>query len=53
LAGNLPAAELRLTTAELAELDAATMPPPVYPNWFTDTLTDQPVLDALSRPTRV
>jgi aryl-alcohol dehydrogenase-like predicted oxidoreductase len=46
---NLGAADLVLTAAELAELDAATTPPPVYPNWFIDNLADQPAAQALAR----
>jgi len=46
---NLGAAELRLTSAEVADLDAATPLPPVYPNWFIDGLADQPVVEALAR----
>jgi aryl-alcohol dehydrogenase-like predicted oxidoreductase len=46
---NLGAVELHLTPAELAQLDSATPLPPVYPNWFNDNLTDQPVAEALRR----
>lgn len=45
---NLGAAELHLTHEDIAELDAATPLPPVYPNWFNDGLTDQPVSHALA-----
>lgn len=50
LEDNLHAVDLTLTKAELAELDAATAPPPVYPNWFIDNLADQPVAAALGGP---
>jgi aryl-alcohol dehydrogenase-like predicted oxidoreductase len=46
---NLGAADLKLTDAEVAELDAATPLPPVYPNWFNANLVDQPVAQALAR----
>jgi aryl-alcohol dehydrogenase-like predicted oxidoreductase len=46
---NLGAAELRLTAAELGELDEATKLAPVYPNWFSDRLIDEPSQKALSR----
>jgi aryl-alcohol dehydrogenase-like predicted oxidoreductase len=49
LADNLGAAKLRLSEAEVAELDGLTAPAPVYPNWFIDRLVDQPVLEALAR----
>ncbi|MBW8789719.1 MAG: aldo/keto reductase, partial [Rhizobium leguminosarum] len=42
LADNLGAAELVLDEDDLAALDAATEPAPVYPNWFIDNLVDQP-----------
>jgi aryl-alcohol dehydrogenase-like predicted oxidoreductase len=48
---NLGAADLKLTDAEIAELDAATPLPPVYPNWFNANLVDQPVAQALARTT--
>jgi aryl-alcohol dehydrogenase-like predicted oxidoreductase len=47
LEDNLGAGELKLTTAEIAELDAATPPPAVYPNWISTRLVDQPVTKAL------
>lgn len=49
LEDNLGAVRIRLTEAEIAELDAATAPGPVYPNWFIDGLTDEPLLKALGR----
>jgi aryl-alcohol dehydrogenase-like predicted oxidoreductase len=48
LTDNLGAADVRLTTEELAELDAATPLPPVYPNWFNTNLKDQPVATAIA-----
>lgn len=51
LEDNLRAAELALSEGEIAELDAATIPAPVYPNWFIENLADQPLAQALaSRP---
>jgi aryl-alcohol dehydrogenase-like predicted oxidoreductase len=44
---NLGAADVTLNEAELAELDAATTPPPVYPNWFIDRLQDQVTAKAI------
>ena len=46
---NIGAADLALTEAEVAALDAATPLTPVYPNWFTDNLADKPVADALAQ----
>jgi aryl-alcohol dehydrogenase-like predicted oxidoreductase len=51
LADTLAAADLRLAADEIAALDAATVPAPVYPNWFIDRLVDQPALEAV-RPSR-
>jgi aryl-alcohol dehydrogenase-like predicted oxidoreductase len=48
---NLAAADLKLTDAEIAELDAATPLAPVYPNWFNAKLVDQPVAQALAQTT--
>jgi aryl-alcohol dehydrogenase-like predicted oxidoreductase len=48
LADNLKAADLTLTAEQIAELDAATAPAPVYPNWFSDRLTDTQLADALA-----
>jgi aryl-alcohol dehydrogenase-like predicted oxidoreductase len=45
---NLGAANLSLSAEEVAALDAATRPAPVYPFWFNDTLVDRPLLDALA-----
>ena len=44
---NLGAINVSLTDDELAELDAATSLPPVYPNFFIDRMVDQPVAEAL------
>jgi aryl-alcohol dehydrogenase-like predicted oxidoreductase len=46
---NLGAANVTLTEAELAELDAATSLSPVYPNWFIDRLQDQVTAKAIAR----
>lgn len=47
LEDNLGAAALALSAGEMAELDAATALAPVYPNWFSENLADQPVEEAL------
>jgi aryl-alcohol dehydrogenase-like predicted oxidoreductase len=44
---NLGAAALSLAATEIADLDAATPMPPVYPNWLQEKSGDQPVLQAL------
>lgn len=44
---NLKAAELQLTSEELAILDQLTRPEPLYPNWFEAKLLDQQVVEAL------
>jgi aryl-alcohol dehydrogenase-like predicted oxidoreductase len=49
LEDNLGAAEVRLTPDDIAELDATTSPSPVYPNWFIESMTDQPVNQALAK----
>jgi aryl-alcohol dehydrogenase-like predicted oxidoreductase len=49
LADNLGAVAVKLTDADIAELDAATTPVAVYPNWFIDNLADQPLRIALGR----
>lgn len=49
LKDNLGAADLALTEAEIAVLDAETVPAPVYPNWFIDNLADQPLVQALAK----
>ena len=47
---NMGAADLVLTTDELAELDGFTQPAPVYPNWFGQMTLDPAVKAALTRP---
>jgi aryl-alcohol dehydrogenase-like predicted oxidoreductase len=47
---NLGAASLRLEAADMEALDQATVPPPVYPNWFSERLVDEPAQKALRRP---
>lgn len=47
LQDNLAAADLTLTDAEIARLEAATPLAPVYPNWFIENLADRPVTQAL------
>ena len=49
LEDNLGAADITLSEAEIAELDAATTPLDVYPNWFIERLQDQPVAQAVGR----
>jgi len=50
LEDNLGAVDLKLTSAELSELEAATTLAPVYPNWFTDKISgDQRLIDVLKR----
>ncbi|HEX6995500.1 MAG TPA: aldo/keto reductase [Gammaproteobacteria bacterium] len=50
---NLRAAQLKLTDEDLAELDAATRPTPLYPNWFTDVVADSRAYEALGIPMKV
>ena len=45
---NLGAANVTLTEAEMAELDAATALSPVYPNWFIERLQDEVTTKALA-----
>jgi aryl-alcohol dehydrogenase-like predicted oxidoreductase len=40
LEDNLKAADVKLSDAEVAELDAITAPTPHYPNWFNANLVD-------------
>lgn len=49
LQDNLRAIDVTLDAEELAELDAATPLPPVYPHWFAAKLPDAAVNDALAR----
>jgi aryl-alcohol dehydrogenase-like predicted oxidoreductase len=46
---NLGAANVTLTAAELAELDAETALSPVYPNWFIERVADQVTAKAVAR----
>jgi aryl-alcohol dehydrogenase-like predicted oxidoreductase len=48
LEDNLGAIDVKLSAREIAELDAATAPLPVYPNWFIDQMADRPLLEALA-----
>ena len=53
LEDNLKAVAVTLSSGEIAELDAATVLPPVYPNFFTDNIAmDRPVAEALSHRAR-
>ena len=47
LADNLGAVNVELTAEEIAQLDAATAPLAVYPNWFTEKMQDSAVTKAL------
>ncbi len=47
LEDNLAAVDVTLSEAEVLELDAATKPVAVYPNWFVEKLVDQPIATAL------
>lgn len=50
LEDNLGAVTIELSPEELAALDESTMPPEVYPNWFTDRISaDAAVVQALGR----
>jgi aryl-alcohol dehydrogenase-like predicted oxidoreductase len=50
LEDNVKAVAVALSAAEIAELDAATAPAPVYPNFFTDNIArDRPVAEALGK----
>src|SRR5262249_38817222 len=40
LEDNLKAVDLKLSVAEVAELDAGAPPTPLYPNWFNANLID-------------
>lgn len=53
LEDNLGAARLRLRDEDLAELDEATKPTPLYPNWFTDLAADSRAHNALGVPLKV
>jgi aryl-alcohol dehydrogenase-like predicted oxidoreductase len=48
---NLGAMDVKLSASEVADLDAATALPDVYPNWFTERIAvDQPLAKALQKP---
>jgi aryl-alcohol dehydrogenase-like predicted oxidoreductase len=47
LEDNLGAADLTLPAAEIAELDQATAPAPIYPNWFHEKTLDATANKAL------
>ena len=47
LEDNLAALNVELTAEELRELDAATAPVPLYPNWFQARTLDAPAAAAL------
>jgi aryl-alcohol dehydrogenase-like predicted oxidoreductase len=47
LADNLGAGELRFSSEELAQLDRATVPPPLYPQWFQEKTLDAKLREAL------
>jgi len=53
LGDNLGAARVQLADEDLAELDAATKPTPLYPNWFTDFVVDRRAYEALGLPLSV
>jgi aryl-alcohol dehydrogenase-like predicted oxidoreductase len=48
LEDNLGAADVRLSPEELAELDQATAPTPIYPNWFHEKTIDATASNALN-----
>ena len=47
LEDNLRSCDLKLSAAELAELDQITAPGPHYPNWFHQRTLDEPLSQAL------
>lgn len=49
LTDNLAAADLRLTSKELAELDARMTPAQTYPYWAIDNVQDPAVAEALGQ----
>ncbi|WP_280254696.1 aldo/keto reductase [Nocardia wallacei] len=49
LEDNLGALDVRLSAHEIAELSEAMPPAPVYPNWFIESMQDQPATEALGR----
>jgi aryl-alcohol dehydrogenase-like predicted oxidoreductase len=50
---NLAAAEVRLASEDLAELDAMTKPVAIYPNWFNERVVDSESYRALGIPLAV
>lgn len=50
LEDNLGAADLTLSAEALADLDGATVLPPVYPNWYIAALEDEATATAVARP---
>lgn len=48
LEDNLGAVNVQLSTEELADLEKLTAPASIYPNWFTERVSDPPVRDALA-----
>lgn len=49
LADNLGASDLHLTTDELGQLDSATAPTPLYPQWFQEKTLDAKLKEALGQ----
>jgi aryl-alcohol dehydrogenase-like predicted oxidoreductase len=47
---NVAAADVKLTAEDLAKLEAATKPTPIYPNWFTERVVDAMAYEALGLP---
>jgi aryl-alcohol dehydrogenase-like predicted oxidoreductase len=47
LEDNLKSADVSLSAAEVAQLDAATPMAPVYPHWYNQAFLDQPISMAL------
>ena len=52
LEDNLGAADLQIRKEDLAALDQMTNPVPVYPNFFSERVVDEPVQKALVHPLR-
>ena len=52
LQDNLASADLVLTEADIAQLDAATPLAPVYPTWFIDRLAEQQIAQTLGGKAR-
>jgi diketogulonate reductase-like aldo/keto reductase len=50
LEANLGAADIKLDADDLAQLDTATRPIPIYPNWFTARVGDGKAHEALGIP---